>query len=241
LTPFRTLKTLKHVAEVGIFPATHWSLVVAAGNGNAPEADAALERLCTSYREPVIRYLRSLPLDPNCVEDIAQGFFLSLIRRRSLSRVAPELGRFRSFLKAALRHHLIDHCRSLPEATLVALDALEVEERESLVIPEGSHPGDTLDRAWAEQVLHLAYLRLEACQQSEEEVRSFQILRRFLAENPAAGAYAALAATLQIEANTLAKRVQRLRHEFDRCVRAELLETVGTPSEVEREIRALFA
>lgn len=229
------------MADAGIFPATHWSLVVAAGGGNAPEADAALDRLCMTYREPVVNYLRGLGIESSSVEDLAQGFFLSLLRRQSLSRVAPERGRFRSFLKAALRYHLIDHHRQLPPGVMVALDAMEAEEREGIASVDMSHPGDALDRAWAEHVLHLAYQRLEAGQRSPEEKASFQHLRRFLADDPAPGDYAALADRLQVEANTLAKRVQRLRGEFDRCVRAELLETVGTPSEVEQEIRALFS
>jgi hypothetical protein len=82
---------------------------------------------------------------------------------------------------------------------------------------------------------------LEARQRDEEGAVMFERLRRYLADEPGAGEYAALAAELGLAANTLAKRVQRLREEFNGCVRAELLETVGTPSEVEAEVRALFS
>jgi len=34
-------------------------------------------------------------------QDLAQEFFLSLLERKSLSRVSPEKGKFRSFLLAA--------------------------------------------------------------------------------------------------------------------------------------------
>jgi len=223
------------------FPATHWSLVLTAGQGGSPEADAALERLCVSYREPVLHYLRGLGVGAGEAEDLAQGFFQSLLRRNSFSKVAPERGRFRSYLKAALRYFLLDQPRPLPRELTVELDALTAEERGGYEPHAGAHPGDALDRAWAEQVLHLAYQRLEVRHQGVEEARWFADLRRFLADEPAAGEYAALAERFAVSPNTVAKRVQRLREEFDACVRAELLETVGTPAEVEQEIRALFS
>lgn len=223
-----------------MFPATHWSLVLTAGDASSPEADAALERLCAAYREPVLHYLRGLGVGTNEADDLVQGFFHSLLKRQSFAKVAPERGRFRSYLKAALRYFLLDQPRPLPRELVVELDALEPDDRAGLEPHVAAHPGDALDRAWSEHVLHLAYQRLEARHDSSASASQFQQLRRFLAEDPAPGEYATLAAELGVPANTLAKRVQRFREEFDDCVRMELLETVGSPSEVEAEIRALF-
>jgi RNA polymerase sigma-70 factor (ECF subfamily) len=230
-----------NVSGPEIFPATRWSLVLTAGGEGSPEADAALERLCVSYREPVGHYLRSLGIAAVEADDLVQGFFQSLIKRNSFARVSPDRGRFRSYLKAALRYHLIDQRRRLPPGTPVELDALEPDERESIAAGEDPHPGDALDRAWAEHVLHLAYLRLENRQKSEADRSWFEALRLFLSDEPGPGDYARIGEQFGTTANTTAKRVQRLREEFDACVRAELLETVGTPSEVEHEIRALFS
>jgi RNA polymerase sigma-70 factor (ECF subfamily) len=225
----------------GGFPATHWSLVLTAGQGGSPEAEAALERLCVSYHEPVRSYLLGFGIAPQETDDLVQGFFQSLLKRNSFAKVAPERGRFRSYLKAALRNFLLDQPRPLPRELRVELDALAPDERASLEPVEAAHPGDALDRAWAEQVLHLAYERLAAEQTGQEAVRWFATLRRYLADEPGAGDYAALATQFATTANNVAKRVQRLREDFDACVRVELLATVGTPAEVEHEIRALFS
>ncbi len=225
----------------GGFPATHWSLVLTAGQGGSPEAEAALERLCVSYREPVRSYLLGFGIAPQETDDLVQGFFQSLLKRNSFAKVAPERGRFRTYLKRALRYHLLDQPRPLPACLTVELDALDADDRAAYEPSHGFSPADALDRAWTEHVLHLAYGRLETRYRGAEDAALFDRLRRFLAEDPAGGEYAALAAELGVAANTLAKRVQRLREEFNECVRAELLETVGTPSEVEAEVRALFS
>ena len=38
------------------FATTHWSVVLAAGSGNAPQADAALGKLCRAYWYPLYAY-----------------------------------------------------------------------------------------------------------------------------------------------------------------------------------------
>lgn len=230
-----------NLAVPGIFPATRWSMVLTAGQAASPEAEAALERLCASYREPVLSHLRSLGVPPGDAEDLVQSFFQSLLKRNSFANVAPERGRFRTYLKRALRYHLLDQPRPLPAALTVELDALEADARAAYEPRHEDRPSDALDRAWAEHVLHLAYSRLEARHRFADDAVLFGRLRQFLAAEPAAGDYAALATELGTGANTVAKRVQRLREEFNECIRAELLETVGTPSEVEAEVRALFS
>jgi DNA-directed RNA polymerase specialized sigma24 family protein len=224
----------------GVFPPTHWSMVLSAGDDHSPASAEALERLCGLYREPVRRFLIGSGIPVSETEDIVQSFFMSLLRRKSFSRVAPERGRFRTYLKRCLRNHLLDRPRPLPPGFRIELDGLEESERDAVEPGTVEHPGHALDREWAEHVLHLAYLRLEE-RHSPETDPAFRHLRRFLAEEPGPGDYAAVAAETALAANTVAKRVQRLREELDDCVREILLETVGTPSEVEAEIRALFS
>jgi RNA polymerase sigma-70 factor (ECF subfamily) len=224
----------------GVFPPTHWSWVLSAGDDHSPASAEALERLCGLYREPVLRFLIGSGIPASEAEDIVQSFFESLLRRKSFSRVAPERGRFRTYLKRCLRNHLLDRPRPLPPDCRIELDGLDPAERDAVEPGIVEHPGNALDREWAEHVLHLAYLRLEE-RHSPKADPAFVRLRRFLAEDPGPGDYTAAAAETGLAANTVAKRVQRLREELDAIVREVLLETVGTPSEVEAEIRALFS
>src|SRR5512135_2253240 len=91
-----------------LFATTHWSVVLAAADERTPEAAAALERLCRTYWYPLYAYVRRAGYSPADAQDLTQEFFGRLLARRSLTRVAPEKGKFRSFLLGALRHFLSD-------------------------------------------------------------------------------------------------------------------------------------
>jgi RNA polymerase sigma-70 factor (ECF subfamily) len=73
-----------------VFATTHWSVVLAAGNPEAPEATAALERLCRIYWYPLYAYVRREGHSPADAQDLTQGFFALLLARNSLAQVAPE-------------------------------------------------------------------------------------------------------------------------------------------------------
>lgn len=62
----------------------------------------ALERLCRTYWYPLYAYVRRRGHPPEAAKDLTQGFFADLLERRDLATVAPERGRFRAFLLAAL-------------------------------------------------------------------------------------------------------------------------------------------
>jgi RNA polymerase sigma-70 factor (ECF subfamily) len=85
------------------FLTTRWSLVLSAGRG---ESKAALESLCASYWYPLYAFARRKGEPHERAADLVQGFFLVLLERRDLDALAPERGRFRSFLLAALSHHM---------------------------------------------------------------------------------------------------------------------------------------
>ena len=45
-------------AAGGIFATTHWTVVLAAGQGGSPQAEVALEELCRTYWYPLYAYVR---------------------------------------------------------------------------------------------------------------------------------------------------------------------------------------
>src|SRR5262249_61093025 len=90
------------------FPTTRWSQVVAAGGRAGPAAREALAELCSAYWYPLYAFVRRKGHPPDEAADLVQGTFLTLLDRDGLAAVAPERGRFRSFLMAACSHHLAD-------------------------------------------------------------------------------------------------------------------------------------
>src|SRR6478609_403741 len=90
------------------FPTTHWSRVVEAGDPAEPGARAALAELCAAYWYPLYALVRRKGFGPDEAADLVQGTFAALLARDGLAAVAPERGRFRSFLRAACLHHIAD-------------------------------------------------------------------------------------------------------------------------------------
>jgi hypothetical protein len=86
------------------FPTTRWSQVVAAGDRAGPAARDALAELCSAYWYPLYAFVRRKGHPPDEAADLVQGTFLTLLDRDGLAAVAPERGRFRSFLMAACSH-----------------------------------------------------------------------------------------------------------------------------------------
>ena len=117
-----------------VFATTHWSVVLAAANEDTPEAAAALERLCRTYWYPLYAYVRREGHSPPDAQDLTQDFFARLLARHSLAQVAPEKGKFRAFLLAAMRHFLSDQRDRVRAAKrgggveILSLDAQKAEE-----------------------------------------------------------------------------------------------------------------
>ena len=68
----------------GLYSTTQWSLVVAAGDSQHPNAREALATLCKVYWYPVYAQIRYRGSDPEAAKDLAQGFFAELLEKRSL-------------------------------------------------------------------------------------------------------------------------------------------------------------
>src|SRR5262245_43808681 len=64
------------------FQRTHWSLVLAANQGDSPEAEAAMGRLCQAYWYPVYAFIRRRGHDVEPAKDLTQEFFSRLLAKQ---------------------------------------------------------------------------------------------------------------------------------------------------------------
>ena len=82
----------------------------------APGFQAALAELCRIYWYPLYAYIRRRGRTPEEAQDLTQGFFLHLLEHKTLGRVDPLKGKFRSFLLGSLQNYLsseADRARTL--------------------------------------------------------------------------------------------------------------------------------
>jgi DNA-directed RNA polymerase specialized sigma24 family protein len=91
----------------GVFPNTHWSVVLSAQEKEPGSADVALETLCEAYWYPLYAYVRRYGHGAEDAKDLTQAFFARLLARNYIGKVDREKGRFRTFLLTALKRFII--------------------------------------------------------------------------------------------------------------------------------------
>ncbi|MEO7323445.1 MAG: sigma-70 family RNA polymerase sigma factor [Dokdonella sp.] len=220
------------------FDTTRWSVVLNA-RADAPQAHAALETLCRSYRPAVLAYVRGRGYPTDVADDLVQTFFLRFIEKDWHAGADPERGRFRAYLLTMLKRHLgacANESHALKRGGGVQFESIE-NERDAGAAEET--PERTFERVWAITVLGRALSRLRAEADAAGKRGLFDALREFLVESPDEADYMRAAAKLGLRRNTLAVAVHRLRHRLRELVHAELAETTSAQSEFDAELRDL--
>jgi len=229
----------------GPFHTTRWSLVLSAGGADALRRRTALEELCSSYWYPLYAYLRRRGESSDDAADLVQGLFRRLLEDDALARVAPEGGRFRGWLLGVLKHHVADERRRAAADKRgglhvhVAIDTAEGERRIELASPGGEAPEVVFERAWASQVLRLAYDALECSSIVEGQRALFDALAPELLDPDAARPRAEVAAQLGMEPVALRVAVHRLKRRYREEVLRVVRETLGPDLDAGEELRAL--
>ena len=234
-------------AKAQWFTTTHWSVVLAAGEESASQANAALEQLCRTYWPPLYAYVRRRGYSPHDAQDLTQGFFAVMLEKNYVGLASREKGRFRSFLLTALNHFLgdeADRANAAKRGGGIPIISLDEQLGEDLLSSEpGSEltPEKEFQKNWVITLLRQGLERLREELHASGKAAIFDALKPFLEGEASSGEYATVAVPLGMTANGVAVAVHRLRRRYRELVRAEIAQTVTNPEELEDEIRHLFA
>lgn len=229
------------------FPTTRWSQVVVAVGCDDGTARLALAELCAAYWYPLYAFVRRKGHSPDAAADLVQGTFVNLLDRNCLARVGPDRGRFRSFLMAACTHHLADR-RDCEQAAKrgggfvpIPFDRLDAEGRYAIEPVDELTAERLFERRWAISLLDRAVSRLEAESLASGKADLVSELLPTLTGGRGDVSHAAIAAKLGMTDAAVKMAASRLRKRYGVILREEIARTVDDPSDVESEIRALFA
>jgi RNA polymerase sigma-70 factor (ECF subfamily) len=238
---------MTHPPSAERFPTTHWSRVVAAGEPDAPEAREALAALCVAYWFPIYAYIRRRGHDPDRAQDLTQDLFARLLEKGVLGAADPDRGLFRTFLRAVCADFLAN-CHVRENALkrgggrlIVPIEGPAAEDRYAREPAHDLTPERVFDRDWA---LTLLGRVLDALRREYHEVghaATFEALSPVLTDGSRAEPYAAVARRLGTTEGAVRVAVHRMRRRYGELLREEIGDTVGDPSDVDDEIRALFA
>ena len=161
----------------GQFPATEWTLVLAAGADTSLSVPA-LEKLCRSYWQPLYAFARRKGHAPQVSEDAVQGFLLSVIERRSIDNVERDGRRFRSWLLGGFGNHLASlHRHDQAVRRGGGRMAISLEDAEaSLPADPSLTPDEAYDRRWAQLVLATAITKLREHRRQTQQVEHFRLM-----------------------------------------------------------------
>jgi RNA polymerase sigma-70 factor (ECF subfamily) len=207
-----------------------------------------LGELCDAYWQPVFHFLRCRGHNEDAARDLTQEFFARLLARRSLDKVDPGRGRFRSFLLGAVKHFLADqHDRANAakrgggHAPISVEAGRGLQTTTALQIPDPAGPlSDTIfDRQWALTLVDRAVSRLAESFAADGKLAQFDALKPcLLGELPSFSECGAVR-RLGLSEGALKVAVHRLRRRFREMVKAEIRQTVNGDDEVRDELRYL--
>jgi RNA polymerase sigma-70 factor (ECF subfamily) len=227
------------------FTTTHWSVVVAGGDGGSPRAAAALEDLCRTYWYPLYAYVRRRGHPVEEAQDLTQEFFARLIEKRWIADADRSKGRFRTFLLTALNHFLANEWRRSQAAkrggafAVISLDDT-AEGRYAKEAASDLTPEKIYERRWALSLFELALIRLRDQYESAGKAHHFDCLKPFLSIQASDGEYDRVAMEVDMSTGAVAAAVHRLRQHYRTLVRDAVAQTVKSPAELEEEMRWLL-
>jgi RNA polymerase sigma factor (sigma-70 family) len=229
----------------GWFATTHWSIVLAAGKDDSPEAGEALQKLCTTYWYPLYAYIRKTGRSREQAEDLTQDFFAHLLSKNYFAAANRDRGHFRSFLLTSLKNFITnDYIRATRlkrggVGGILSLHA-EIAENRFMEEPADQETPETLyERRWAMALLEASLQRLEADYAENGRSALFALLKSYVWGDRNGASYMEIAAQLDLTEESVKKAVQRMRLNFRSILRKEIAQTVSTVGEVEDELRYL--
>jgi RNA polymerase sigma-70 factor (ECF subfamily) len=233
-------------AALGQFATTHWSVIAAARDGDAPQVQEALAALCQTYWYPLYAYIRRQGYSWDQAQDLTQEFFARLLEKDTLRLVDRAKGKFRSFLIAACQHFLAnerDRVRAAKHGgghVFVPIDGHAAESRFQAEPAHSQTPEKAFERRWALTLLDQVLARLRAEFQGADKGRLFDRLKGFLLKEKSDGGYAQAAQELGMTEGAVKVAVHRLRRRYRELLREEIGQTVHDSGHIDEEIRDLF-
>ena len=208
--------------DQGDFQPTLWTLVLRAKDPASPERRQALDLLIDRYWKPVYFFIRRRGHDVESAKDLTQSFFAAALERDFLKNVAPEKGRFRVFLQAALKYFLSDqYDRASAKKRGGGYTWVSAEQE---LPAAGRTPEEAFFRQWAIETLSRAVARLR----EEVTPEDFALLTQG-GDSP------------ERSPSERKNRLHRLRVRLKELLREIIRPSVELESDVEVEVRTLLS
>jgi DNA-directed RNA polymerase specialized sigma24 family protein len=187
---------------------------------------ANLQYFLKRYGPAARAYLAAILREPDAVDDVLQGFLLRVVQH-GFGSVRPTLGRFRDYLKAALRHAVWNYRQRQRPTQALDPASVSVENNEVLADRIGLNE-------WRNCLLERAWAALEKHEQREPASAYYTVLRLAVTYRDEDSSQLALRASAGLgrpmTAVAFRKQLSRARRQFARYLEHEVAATLGNAS-----------
>jgi RNA polymerase sigma factor (sigma-70 family) len=233
------------------FPATHCSLVRAAGSRDAVVRRQAQDTLIAAYWKPVYKFLRlKWRYSNEDAKDLTQAFFAAALEKDIFERFDPARARFRTFLRLCLDGFVVNERRAANRlkrgggAVILSLDFAAAEGELTRAEPGAAADPDTFfRREWVRALFADAVEHLRRqCASGGKDVH-FRLFERYDLEGPDEAerpTYAGLAQEFGIPQTQVTNYLAFARRQFRQLVLDRLRASTGSDAEFQDEAWQLF-
>ena len=233
----------------GAFPATRWSLIVAARSPRAEERRRALDLLIAAYWKPVYKYIRLRWNKQNEeAKDLTQEFFARLLEKDFLDSFDPDRARLRTFLRVCVDRLLANQEKAAHrlkrggDVQMLSLDFESAEgEMQQIDVPAPGSMDDFFAREWIRSVFTLALERLRCECEAKGKSTHFRLLELYDVEEGGKDlTYEQVARQFGLKSSDVTNYLSYARRELRRIVLDQLREMTASEDEFRREARSLL-
>jgi RNA polymerase sigma-70 factor (ECF subfamily) len=231
----------------GVFPTTHWSVVLTAGQSDLRQADEALEKLCMAYWYPHYVFVRRQGNSPEDAQDLTQEFFSRLLAKNFIAKADRNRGMFRTFLLGSLKNFMVNEWKRVGRLKrgggleFLSIDANVAEDRYAAEPVNQSNPDAAYEQRWAVTLIEQVLAALRREYDATDKARLFEELKGFVWGDKSTASYAGIAGPLNLTEGTVKVAVHRLRQRFRELLRVEVAQTVARPEDIDGELRHLIS
>lgn len=231
---------------------TRWTILDGVKDRNSPQYRDAMIYLAERYRKPIHVFLRRLGFLGEQADDLTQEFFAVWLEKGLFGRADRTRGRFRWFLKVAIRRFALNELRKRktkrrnPEGGVGSWENLRSDDEDGISF-EPSHDNTperefdlTLDLEIAQRALASFE---EECRKDGMEAHAY-VFRKELADpilkRAAVPDRAETAAELKLSAKQVSNRLTIARKKYQSHLRNEVRAYAETDEEIAEEVRRIF-
>jgi RNA polymerase sigma factor (sigma-70 family) len=225
------------------FPSTSWELLAGAacrGDDSAAARDEFAERYYAAVRAYIAAVTRGAP----DADDLTQRFFEAVVLSGSLLvRADHGKGRFRPYLKQAIRNFLIDAHRHDARAAVLEVRPDGVTGGWNAIAVDGSpSPDDEMLRAWARSLVGMALSRLEhVCEERQQREHFAMFVRRYVADSDRPPSWRQVGEPFGLDEKLARSRTETAARQFRTLLRQLVASDIGASEDIGHELQAVLA